>query len=209
MPQQLPDIVDLVLDHGRPLQAETKPADAQVLGHAHGCQHLRPEHAAVANLNPLLEPSVETKDLERGLSVGVIRRLEAQPMDPHLRIKDLHEANQVAEREAKVSNDALDLVELGEMRGVDGLVAEDAVDGEVARGPRVGGELVEHVDGGGGRVGAEDEAEGLFLAPGVAVADGAELAVLVDVADVVPVFFVVEGGLVFFGFWVGARLVGF
>ena len=94
------------------------------------------------------------------------------------------------------------------MRGVDALVAEDAVDGEVARGARVGGQAVQHVDRGGGGVGAQDEAEGFFLAPGVPVADGAEGAALVDGADVVPVFFVVEVLFAVGGVRVRAWLVG-
>lgn len=43
--------------------------------------------------------------------------------------------NEVREREPAVGDDALDLVELGQMRRVHGLVAEDAVDGEQLRGP--------------------------------------------------------------------------
>ena len=208
VPQQLPDIIDLVLYHRRPLQAQTEAAHPQVLGHAHGRQHLRPKHAAIPDLDPLLQAHVKAKDLERGLGVRVIGRLEAQAMNPHFRVKDLHEADEVAEREAEVCDHALDLVELGQVGGVDALVAEDAVDGEVARRTRVGGEAVQHVYRGGGRVGAEDEPEGFLLAPGVAVADGAEGAGLVDRVDVGPVFFVVEDRVAVLGVWVRAGLVG-
>jgi len=43
----------------------------------------------------------------------------------------------------------------------------------------------------GGGVGAQAEAEAFVFRPGVAVADGAEAAFLMDFFDVVPVFFVV------------------
>ena len=43
----------------------------------------------------------------------------------------LHHADEVAERQAVVSDDALDLVELGEVRRVQALVAEDAVNRKV------------------------------------------------------------------------------
>ena len=41
--------------------------DVDVFGEAHGLEHLRTEHAAVADLDPLLQLGVEGKDLERGL----------------------------------------------------------------------------------------------------------------------------------------------
>ena len=40
---------------------------------------------------------------------------------------------------------------------------------------------------------AEHKAKRLVCAPGVAVANGAEFAVLVDLADIVPVLLVVKG----------------
>lgn len=82
---------------------------------------------------------MEAENLHARLRVGIVRGLEAQLVDAHLGEEDLHEADEPAEGEAEVGDDALDLVELGQMGGVDGLVAEDAVDGEVARRPRVGG----------------------------------------------------------------------
>ena len=98
-----------------------------------------------------------SEDLQAWLRIGVVRGFEAQPVDAHLPEKDLHEANQTAKREAKVGNHAFHLVELGEMRVVDGFVAEDAVDGEIACGPRLGGKFVKHVGGNGGGVGAEHQ----------------------------------------------------
>lgn len=47
-------------------------------------------------------------------------------------------AHEVAQGEPPVGHDALDLVELGQVRGVQALVAEHAVDGEIFH----GGELL-------------------------------------------------------------------
>lgn len=137
-------------------------------------------------------------------------------MDAHLGEKDLHKADEAAEGEAEVGNDALDLMELGQMGGVDGLVAEDAVDGEVTGRSRVGGQAVQHVGGYGGRVRAQDEAQGFRVFEGVPVADGAVFAAFVHLFDVCPVLGVVEGLSVFLvlgeegggavwevGWWVG------
>ena len=119
---------------------------------------------------------MKAEDLHTRLGVRIIRRFEAEFVDTHFGEEDLHEADEAAEGEAEVGDDAFDLVELSQVGGVDGFVAEDAVDGEVARWPRVDGEFVQHVGADGGRVGAEDEAEGFGVFEGVAVADRAVFA---------------------------------
>ena len=82
---------------------------------------------------------METEDLKGRFSVGVIGGLEAELVDPHLREEDFHEADQPSEREVVVRDHAFDLVEFGEVGGVDSFVAEDSVDGEVAGGAGVSG----------------------------------------------------------------------
>ena len=138
---------------------------------------------------------MEAEDLQTRFRVRVVGGFEAQALDAHFGEEDLHEADEAAEREAVVGDDAFDLVELGEVGGVDAFVAEDAVDGEVARGFGGRGELVEHVGRDGGGVGSEDEFEGFVFVVRVAVAYGAVLARLVDLFDVVEVFVVVLLGL--------------
>jgi hypothetical protein len=84
--------------------------------------------------------------------------------------------DEVAKGDVVVGDDALDLVELGQVGGVDGLVPEDAVDGEQLAGLEAAGllgGLVEHGGGDGGGVGAEDELGGLGLLPVVPVAERA------------------------------------
>ena len=135
---------------------------------------------------------VIAENLQARLRIGVVCGLEAQPVDAHLGEEDFHEADQSAKREAKVGNDAFDLVELGQMRGVHALVAEDTVDGEVASGARVGGELVKHICAGSCGVCPENEAERLVFFPGIAVADRSVFTFLVHQSNIVPVALVVE-----------------
>lgn len=93
---------------------------------------------------------VETENLHGRLGVGVICRLEAQVLQTHLAEEVLEEAHQAAERKTKVGDDALNLVELGQMGSIDGLIAEDTINGEVARRSRVFGETVEDPGRNGG-----------------------------------------------------------
>lgn len=87
---------------------------------------------------------MEPENLHAGFGVRVICRLEAELVDSHFSEKYLHESNQPAQREAKIRNHAFHLVEFSQMRGIDGFIAENPVDGEVARRPRVCSQLVQH-----------------------------------------------------------------
>ena len=123
------------------------------------------------------------EDFERRFRIWIISRFEPQIADAHFFEEDFHEADETAQREVVVCDDAFDLVEFGEVGGVYGFVAEDAVDGEVACRVGIVGEVVEHGGGDGGGVGAEKEAAGFGGGEGVAVAEGGEGAVLVDAMD--------------------------
>ena len=145
MPQQLPNIPHTILDHRRPLQTQPPAINPHILRQPHRLQHLGSKHAAVANLDPLVQSFVEAEDLHTRFRIRVIGGLEAQVVDAHFREEDFHEADESAQGQAVIRNDSFDLVEFGEVRGVDALVAEDAVYGEVARRAGIGGEFVEDV----------------------------------------------------------------
>ena len=81
---------------------------------------------------------VVTEDFHRGFGVGVIGWFEAEVGNAEFGEEAFEESHQAAESEVVISNDTFDLVEFCKMSGVDGLVAEDAVDGEVAARARVG-----------------------------------------------------------------------
>lgn len=78
------------------------------------------------------------------------------------------------------------------MCGVDAFVAEDAVDGEVARGMWVRSQLVKHISGDGGGVRSEDEFERFIFIVRVAIAYRAVFASLVDLFHISEVFLVVS-----------------
>ena len=88
---------------------------------------------------------MEAKDLHARFRVGVVGRLETQAVDAHFGEEDFHEADEPSQGQAVVCYDTFDLVEFSQMCSVDAFVAEDAVDGEVARWTRVCGEFVEHI----------------------------------------------------------------
>src|SRR5690606_4339810 len=145
------------------------------------------EHARVTNLNPFIKTLMEAENFHGRLGVWVISRFESQLVHSHLCKEGSHETNQVTQSQTEISNDTLDLMELGQMCGVDGLVTEDSVNREVFRGDWVLCELVEHGGRNGSRVGTEDEAERFVFIPWVTVTDRAVFALLVYGTHVVPV----------------------
>lgn len=69
--------------------------------------------------------------LHAGLGVGVVSRFETQLSDAQLGEELPQDAHEVAQGEAVISHNALDLVELSQVRGIQGLVPEHTIDGEV------------------------------------------------------------------------------
>lgn len=94
----------------------------------------------------LLEALVVREDLHGWLGVRVGGGLEFQLFDPQLLEEFVEHPDEVAQAEVPVGDDALDLVELCQVGGVQRLVAEDAVDGEVLLRLKfaLAGQLVQH-----------------------------------------------------------------
>ena len=197
MSQQLSDILNAVLDHRWPLQTQAPTINPHVRRETHGLQHLRSEHATVAYFHPLVQPIVETEDLQAGFCVGVVGRLETQAVDAHFGEEDFHEAYKSSQGQTIVCYDTFDLVEFSEMCGVDAFVAEDPIDREIARGTWVRSKFMKHVGGNGGGVRSEDEFERFVVIERVAVAYGAVLARLMDLFHVLEIFVIVLLGF----FW--------
>jgi hypothetical protein len=133
------------LDHCRPFQAQAPPIYSHIFWQPHRLQHLRPEHTAVTNLNPLIQARMEPEDLQTWLCIRVIGRLEAQVVDAHLLEEDFHKANQATKRESVICDHAFNLVEFSKMSLIDSLISKDAINGEVASWTRIKRELMEHV----------------------------------------------------------------
>lgn len=100
--------------------------------------------------------------------------------------------DQIRKSQIAVRDDALDLMELGKMGRIDGLVPEHAVDTEQLgrlEPSRLVRDLVQHRGRDGRRVRAQNEARRLLLREGVAVPCRAEAAGLVDRLDALVVVF--------------------
>ena len=169
MTQQLSDITDTILHHGRPLKRKSKSVHTHILGQAHGFQHLRPEHARVTNLEPLLQTSMVAEDLHGRLGVRVVGGLEAQVGNAHVAEEVLKETLEATKSEAKVGNDTFNLVELGQVSSIDSFVTEDTIDGEVARRTGIFCKAVEGPSRDCGGMCAEDKAKGFIFFPWVSV----------------------------------------
>ena len=191
MAEEVSDVVDAVIDHGRALQAETPGHHRHILGKTHGLEHLRTEDSRVADFDPLLELWVEAEDFETGLGVWVVGGLVAELLDADFGEEDLHQAEQVVQANATVHHDTLDLVELSQMGSVQCLVTEDTIDGEVLHWFELLllGLQVEHLGANGSGMRPEDVLHGLFLAPAGAIAERSWQAILVSVPYALTVLF--------------------
>jgi len=126
--QDVANVRDTKFEHGLALQPKTPGDNANIRWQSKRFEHLGPEHTRVADLHPSVEAGMVAKNFHGWLGVGVVGRFPANFLDAHLLEKNVHEADEVTKREVAVSNDALDLVELCEMGGIDAFVPEDAID---------------------------------------------------------------------------------
>ena len=201
VPHQVPDVVEAVLDHGGSLQAEAPGDHVHVLREPHGQQHLGSEDPAVADLDPLGQPLVVAEYLHAGLSVRVVGRLEPQLLYPELGEELVEDTDQVSQGQSSVSDDALDLMELSQVSGVQGLVPEDFVYAEIflrLEAALLVGQSVQHPGRHCRGVSPQQVLSGLLHLPVVAVPSGAVAALAVDRLDSLQVV----GGEMF----AGARL---
>lgn len=89
---------------------------------------------------------MKAEDFHAGLGVWVVGWFEAELLESEAVKEGSDDGLEVPQTESIVGDDSLHLVELGEMSGVQGLVAENSVDTEVPR--RLEG-LLRYVQGGG------------------------------------------------------------
>lgn len=75
--------------------------------------------------------------LHARLGVRIVRGLELEPGDAELLEELVQRANEIAQREPVIGDNALDLMELGEVRRVQGLVAEHSVNTEIFHRPEL------------------------------------------------------------------------
>ena len=90
MTEQVANVLDIVVDHGRAFKTQTPSDDGDILGQPHGFKHLGPENTRIADFNPLFQLRMEAKDLQAGFRVGVVRRLILQIFYANLCEESLH-----------------------------------------------------------------------------------------------------------------------
>ncbi len=102
-----------------------------------GCGDLLAEDAGASHLDPAnsfdVDLSVETR-----LGVRVVGGLEAHALKTHAVVELAEDPEQVAKGDPLVHHNSLELLELGKVRGIDGLAPVDPADTEgLDRGVRV------------------------------------------------------------------------
>ena len=102
---KVPDVVDTVLDHSRPLQTQAPGDHINVLGEPHGEQHLGSEHPGVADLHPLGQALVVAEYLHAGLRVRVVGGLEPELLYPELSEELIQDPDEVTQGQAPVTKE--------------------------------------------------------------------------------------------------------
>lgn len=185
VPEQVPDVVDPVVDHRRSFQTESPGDHAHVFRQAHGPQHLRAENPGVSDFYPALELGVVTEDFHGGFGVGVEGGLELELLDADLGVEGLQDADQVTQAYVAVGDEAFALVEFRQVGRVQGLVSEYSVNGEILHGFefRLQSKLVQHLRADSSSVSSQQILLGFLHVPVVLVPEGAVAAFLVDFLD--------------------------
>ena len=122
--EQVSNVVDIVLNHGRSLQTETPGNNADIGVEAHRLEHFRAEDTTVADFDPFLEGGLVAEDFETGLCVGVVGGLEAKLLNSKFLEELVQDPNEVTEGQAPISNHALNLMKLGKVSRIQSLIPE-------------------------------------------------------------------------------------
>ena len=184
---KIPDILDIPLEHGEPLETKS-PCEDRGLDTERG-KDLGPEHSGSSELHPLAVE--EDLYLKRGLGVGEVRGTDADLIESHLGVELLDHRDEHVEICVLVDDDTLDLSELGKVGRIDGLVPEDPRDGECLLGcVRVGGDVP---DAGDGAVRPQDGRLRHLPGPCSAPSRGSCVpSVLMDIPDLLQELLVVD-----------------
>jgi len=129
--EEISDVIDAVVYHSWALEGKTPGNNTNILGKTHRTEHFWSEDTGVSDFDPTLKLRVETKDLERGLSVGVVSRLELHLLNANLGVEFLHDTKKVAQANISVSDETLNLMELSKMSSIKSLVSKDTINREV------------------------------------------------------------------------------
>lgn len=172
MPEQVPDVFQVVVDHRWPLETEAPRDNIDVVGQAHGTQHFGAEDAGVADLDVHLEAGVVSEDFQRRLCVRVVGWLVLQVGDANFAVECANNTHQVRQPDIPIRHESLTLVELGQMCRIQCLISEHAINREVLDRLKLLllRKLIQHLRTDRGRVRPQDILGGLLLLPLVLVA---------------------------------------
>lgn len=123
---EIPDVGDAPLEHCEPLEPESPGEHGRI--DAERGDYLGPEYSGPSELHPL--PVEEDLQLERGLGVREVRRTDADLVESHPGVELADHGDEHVEVRVLVDDDPLDLGELRQVGGVDGLLPEYARNGE-------------------------------------------------------------------------------
>jgi len=129
--EEIANIFNLVFNHSWTFQRKPPSNHSHIRGKSHWYQHFRTEHTRVSQFSPLLQLRMVPENLHRRLRIRVVRRLETNLCNPNFFKKSANGSDEVSQSQAAVRHHALHLVELAQVRGVHGFVAEDTIDAEV------------------------------------------------------------------------------
>src|SRR5208337_2471169 len=168
---QVAKILEPKTEHCDPAHAET-PCQDRVIDPERG-RNLLAEDSGAPHLDPADAFDIHF-GIEARLSVGIVGGFEPYTLEPDPVIELAEDPKQVPERDTLVHHDPFELLELGEVRGVDRLAPVDPADAECLDGRvRVPGQVL---NGDARRVGAEHALLGLLFLPDPAPAGRRGLA---------------------------------
>ena len=131
MPEQISDIRKTIVDHSGSLKTQPPSNNTDVFWKSHRAEHLRSENTRVSNFNPALELRMETENFKAWLCVRIISGLILNLVDTNLSIEFLHDAQEVAQTNISISNEAFNLMEFSQVSSIESFITEDSIDGEI------------------------------------------------------------------------------
>ena len=143
--EKLPDVINLVVDHGWPLKGESPSQDTAVLGQTHWLKHFWPENSRISDFDHLFKLRVVAEDLHGGLGVWVVSRLEFDLGDTDLPEELSNDPHKVLEAKVESADNTLNLVEFSKVSGIESFISEYPVNREhFLRLEAILSKLVEH-----------------------------------------------------------------
>ena len=177
MTNQVTNVVNVVLDHGRPFQTQTPSNDTDTRRKSHRLKHLRPKDTRVADFHPSLHTIMISKDFHGWFGVRIEGWLEAKFLESQFTEEGVQDTNQITQSQTIINDQAFNLMKFGQVSGIQTFIPKDSIDGKVLDGTKDWflGQAIQHAAADGGGVGAQNVLGGFLGFPGCSVAETAGL----------------------------------